>query len=116
MTSDQIFDAMAKDMPELRTGLFNMKGTLLSAFLDFHAENPHVYDVLAKLARRAKSVGYTPGIGCLFEVMRYMRGLETNGDPWKLNNNLRAYYARALMACEPDLRGFFSLRDLRSIE
>lgn len=89
--------------------------TLRDQFLEFHQQNPNVYTELVLLARRAKRAGYRPGIGGLFEVLRWRHGLATKGDPFKLNNNHRAHYARMIMAREADLAGFFELRELRSI-
>lgn len=77
----------------------------------FHAENPHVYRKLRELARIAKASGATQyGIAGLFERLRWLSQIETQGDPYRLNNSYRAFYARLLMAQEPDLRGFFVTR------
>ena len=85
-------------------------------FEEFHRANPHVYEQLRRRALRAKRKGFKPGIGCLFELLRWNHGMKfTVGDgEFKLNNNYRAYYARMLMECEPELEGFFELRGLRS--
>lgn len=40
--------------------------------------------------------------------------MRTHGDEFKLNNNFRSHYARALMQRERELAGFFELRRLRS--
>lgn len=88
--------------------------SIADAFAEFHQANPHVYELLRTRALRAKQAGFRPGIGCLFELLRYQMGLKTRGDDLKLNNNFRAHYARALMAREPELAGFFELRRLRS--
>ncbi len=83
-------------------------------FQQFHAKNPHVYEALRTRALRAKRKGFRPGIGCLFEVLRWSYGLTTEGDDFKLNNNYRAFYARMLMDQEPELEGFFELRRQRA--
>jgi hypothetical protein len=88
--------------------------TLAERFEQFHAANPHVYAALVRRARRAKARGYRPGIQCLFELLRWSHGMSTRGDEFLLNNNFAAYYARAIMAHEPDLEGFFEVRRLRS--
>ncbi|HEY5316508.1 MAG TPA: hypothetical protein VIJ20_00910 [Solirubrobacteraceae bacterium] len=46
----------------------------------------------------------------LFEVLRFETGLKTEGDPFKLNNDYRAPYARMMMEREPDLAGLFETR------
>jgi len=85
-------------------------------FLRFHGENPDVFDDLVMLARRAKHAGATKyGIAAVFEVLRWSRLMEKRaGEPFKLNNNYRALYARKVMATCPDLANFFEIRVLRS--
>ena len=86
------------------------------AFEDFHVRNPIVYRTLVTLARRAKAAGKEElGIACLWERMRWELFVETDtpgeGEPFKLNNNHRAFYARAIMRWEDDLDGFFRVRE-----
>jgi len=84
-------------------------------FLVFHATNPHVYDKFVELARLAKRRGYHRwSANGIFERLRWFYAFETVGDPFKLNNNFRAYYARLAMGREPDLQGFFAVRRTRS--
>lgn len=86
--------------------------TLQEAFDKFHADNPHVYQELVKLARRMKGAGRAKyGINSLSEVLRWHTNLETQGDEFKFNNNLRPFYARLIMEKEADLRGFFEIRE-----
>lgn len=89
--------------------------TIDERFQAFHAANPHVYDELVRLARRAKRAGATKiGIGMLFEVLRWRRTMATGGDDFKLNNVLRSRYARTIMECEHDLAGIFETRELHA--
>jgi hypothetical protein len=89
------------------------EATIREAFLRFHAENPHVYERLVRLARRARRSGAERiGIGMLFEVLRWQHTLATKGDVFLLNNNYRSYYARLIMQSEPDLEGVFETRKL----
>jgi hypothetical protein len=91
--------------------------TIEEAFLLFHERNPHVYAELVELARRAARRGVTRlGIGMLFEVLRWRHSLRTGGDPFKLNNNYRSYYARLIMLRERDLAGIFETRRLHAGE
>ena len=81
-------------------------------FLEFHQKNPHVYEILVKLARQWRTkhpMSSTLGIGCIFEVARWevVMATQTDGDTFKLNNNHRASYARLIMEQEPDLKGVF---------
>lgn len=80
-------------------------------FDEFHAANPHVYDELVWLARQGKAAGAKKlGIGQLFEVLRWQTLLRTNSTDFKLNNNLRSFYARMIMERESDLAGIFETR------
>lgn len=89
------------------------EATIREAFLRFHRENPHIYDEIVKLARRARGAGSQKiGIGMVFEVMRWRHTIGSSGDDFKLNNNYRSYYARMVMAREYDLRDIFELRGL----
>lgn len=85
-------------------------------FVHFHLANPEVYKELVVLARKAKKTGKEKcGIGMLFEVARWHFWLTTSTTrTFKMNNSLRSRYARLIMEQEADLRGFFSLRELRS--
>jgi len=78
----------------------------------FNYANPTVIVELTDMARRLKARGVEHyGIGALWEVLRYQR-LVTD-DPtsnFKLNDHYRAYYAREIMARNPDLEGFFATR------
>jgi hypothetical protein len=85
------------------------KNRLRERFDKFHAENPHVFEELRKLAFKYRSARADKqiGISLLFEVLRWHSMLETQSDDgFKLSDNFRAFYARALMR-EPGLAGMF---------
>jgi hypothetical protein len=89
--------------------------TIQERFESFHATNPHVYQNLKRLSLQLKRRGNRRGsIGMLFEILRHQYMMQTSGDDYKLNNNFRSRYARLLQAQEPELRGFFETRELRS--
>ena len=86
-------------------------------FEAFHAANPHVYDLLARMARRARAMGRKQiGIGMMFEVLRwnYLVRTEHAEGEFKLNNNFRSRYARLLTEREPDLADAFEMRELKA--
>lgn len=86
------------------------------AFQEFHTSNPHVYEVLVRLARDAKAKGKRcAGIKMLWEIMRWAFWLAVDDDDsgYRLNNNYPSRYARLIMDREPDLAGFFNLRELK---
>ena len=85
---------------------------LYQQFLQVHRENAHVYGELLALALQVRRRGFSHyGIGGLFEVLRWHRALSTSDTEFKLNNNHRAFYARLMMREEPELSGFFQLRE-----
>lgn len=90
--------------------------TIQERFQNFHNEHPEVYSSLVDLARDAKSKGYSHyGIRTLWEVLRY--SFEIARDPredFKLNDHYHSRYARLIDSSEPDLKGFFELRTLKS--
>ena len=89
---------------------------LAESFRRFHHDNPEVYETLLMLARRwaKRRPGQDCGIGMLYEVARWTLSLRTEGEPLKLNNNYRAFYARLLMENESDLNGIFHTRRQRA--
>ena len=88
--------------------------TIREQFEAFHAEHPEVYRELVALARLVKSRGRPHwGIKAAFEVARYTRIVERDdAEPFLLNNNYAPHYARLIMDREPDLAGFFAVREL----
>lgn len=89
--------------------------SIQAAFEEFHRINPHVYRHLVRAARRARFLGRRKiGIGMLFEVMRWNYFVQTEGDEFKLNNNFTSRYARLIEEENPDLKGIFETRCLKS--
>lgn len=89
--------------------------TLREQFAAFHAANPGVYEALRRLALDMQRKGVRQyGTKGLFEILRWQYALQTQGEPYKLNNNYTAHYARLLMEKEPALRSFFETRHRRS--
>ena len=81
------------------------------AFLRFHAEHPEVYIALLKLAKQVKARGETrTSIKMLWEVLRWQSQLGNKDGGYKLPNQMHAYYARLLMARNPDLAGLSATR------
>ena len=91
-----------------------MTGHVEEAFRRFHRENPHVYERLKRLAFKLKVRGVDRwGMKALYEILRYEEAVATNSPAalYRLNNNFTALYARMLMEREPDLEGFFEVRE-----
>ena len=89
-----------------------------TAFDRFHSDNPRVYQVLVRLAREwvNRFGSHKLGVATLYETARWEISIATKDADFKLNNNFRAYYARLLMAQEPDLAGLFDLRASKADE
>lgn len=101
------FEAAADLAPECVEG-----GTIAEQFASFHRLNPHVYMAITSIAREIKREGRShSSMKRVFETLRDKFACTTRGDRWKLNNNYTAHHARLVMEREPDLAGFFSLRE-----
>ena len=89
-----------------------------TAFDRFHSDNPRVYQVLVRLAREwvGRTGRHKLGIATLYERARWEIALATTDADFKLNNDWRSYYARLIMAQEPDLAGLFDLRASKADE
>lgn len=83
----------------------------LKAFLVFHRDNPHIYESFVHYMRFALGKGKKKlGIAQLTERVRWDLDMETESqDPFKINNNHRAYYARLIMHKE-GVPGLFEVR------
>jgi hypothetical protein len=84
-------------------------------FEKFHLENPHIYEMICKLAREWKKSGHEKAsIKMFFEVIRWKRGVSTKNKDYKINNNYHSRYSRLIIDQEPDLRELFEVRKLHS--
>lgn len=85
--------------------------TIQERFEAFHGSNPTVLALLRDKALTLKGRGFKRyGLKALFEALRYDMAVQTNGQPFKLDNGFTAHYARKLMEVEPRLKGFFETR------
>ena len=84
-------------------------------FWNFHGRNPHVYELMVRLAREWKDQtgGRKLGIKALFERARWECCVRTSESAPVLNNNHTAFYARLIMERESDLGGIFNTREQR---
>jgi len=91
-------------------------GTVKERFEQFHADNPHVYDVLVSISREGRRRGLEQwSIAGAFEVARYERRFSTTDESFKIRNDFKPHYARLIMEREPDLDGFFATRELTAL-
>lgn len=75
---------------------------LAEAFREFDRDNPQVYEELVRLCKAWRERrGGKIGAKMLWEVLRWNLTLRTaTNEPFKLNNNHTAFYARKLMVHE----------------
>jgi hypothetical protein len=91
------------------------EATIQERFESFHNANPHVYVALRNLALQMLGNGVREyGIKGLFEILRWQFALQTKGEPFRLSNDFTSRYARLLVKNNPELDGFFVMRELRS--
>ena len=84
---------------------------IAEGFRDFHKNNPQVLDRLENMTRNLINRGRPRiGMGMLFEVMRWEHYMKTEGEPFKLNNNYRAFYSRLIEQNHPEWAGVFTKR------
>lgn len=88
--------------------------SLQEQFQRFHESNPHVYEVLQRLAAKWLAKHPKVGIGMLWEVMRWQLGTESTAVTYRLNHNHRSRYARKLLADHPEWAGQIETRELRA--
>jgi len=101
-------------VPRLRKVPRGFKGPIQQRFERFHLLNPGIYDLIVNVARDLKERGFSRcGMKFIFERLRWLYALETQGEEFKLSNDFTAFYARLVMHREPELRGFFKLREQR---
>ena len=90
--------------------------TLAERFDAFHQANPHVAGALEHLAALWFEAGNAKcSAKALAEALRWQVGLQTRGEPWKLNNSYVAFYARLLVERRPEWAGRFEFREQKSV-
>jgi len=82
-------------------------------FQDFHAANPHIYELVKKYTLDVIGTGRKSfSMTSIFERIRWYTTIETSGEEFKINQNFIPYYSRMFMADHPQHDGFFSIRAL----
>ncbi len=85
-------------------------GKLHREYLEFRADNPKVFNDLKRMALELRRRGRDRyGMKALFEVLRYQRAIDTDTEPFKLNNNFTAFFARDILR-EPDCGSLLNCR------
>ena len=85
-------------------------------FREFHAANPHVYELVEKLVLEKIANGFEHyGMKAIFEIMRWEHSLKTSDPRFKLQCKMTAYYTRLFNKLNPDLAGFLTIRPIRKV-
>lgn len=81
------------------------------AFERFHRLNPHVYELIKKIAFEMKAMGKNNcSIWMIFGMLRWKYFFQTRGETLLLNNNHTSFYSRKLQRENPGLDGFLKIR------
>jgi hypothetical protein len=83
---------------------------MTTRFLRFNRDNPTVYGKLVRFTRQASAKRRPLSIALVYERLRWEEYVTTTGNPYRLSNSYRAYYARLIMHAEQGLDGVFQLR------
>lgn len=82
-----------------------------TAFEIFHRDNPQVYELFRRFTFQAIDAGRRDfGAKAVMERIRWSSMVETSGEPYKINNNYTAFYARIFMDSHPEHQGLFQTR------
>ena len=84
---------------------------LLKQVQKFHVEHPEVWTLFSKFTLDRIQAGFLHySVNGIFERIRWETA-EAKGEPFKLNNNFRPFYARKFMNAHPQHQGFFRTRE-----
>lgn len=84
---------------------------------EFDERNPDVWEWVVRFAFEAVAAGRARiGIASVWERIRWHVEVERRENPYALNNNFRAYYARKFQRTYPAHSSLFETRRLRSRE
>ena len=104
---DSIMEATAEFNE--RQDLYDRQLSFAVNFLRFNKNNPKVFHKIVELADRQRQIRNHYSIEIIMNVVRYHTDLDGKGDPFKVNNNYKAYYARMYMEYRK-CPGFFETR------
>lgn len=84
------------------------------AALEFHAKNPHVWEMFKRYSLEAARANRGKfGARLIWERMRWYMRFETTDKDYKLNDHHPPYYARWFMEQHPEYAGFFETRKVQ---
>lgn len=86
---------------------------LLKRFKIHHDTNPEIWMEFKRMAFQMISVRNKYSHVSMIEVIRWNRNLVSSGEPFKVNNDYKALYARLMIYHFPQFEGFFELRRMK---
>jgi hypothetical protein len=89
-----------------------------AAVIEFNRQHPLVWELFDRFTRSRIGIGFDHySVNAIFERIRWETDEAKTGEAeFKLNNNYRAFYARAWMRLNPKYDGFFRTRTQTSKE
>ena len=105
----QLFDLQPTVQPK-----YAREATIQERFETWIAANPGFWRAFVGLCLQMKQRGMRQwGAKAAVEVLRYAAYVQTVGDGFKIQNSFTSRLARKAMKEVPELKGFFSCRELR---
>ena len=90
--------------------------SIREGFMDFHIQNPRVFELFEQQCLSAISLGKTKiSSKHLINSLRWQMFLE-KVEPFKINDAYHAHYSRLFVAKHPEYSNLFEFRKLRSEE
>lgn len=81
------------------------------AFIDFHEDNPEVYELFDQFCRDYISKGKTKiSAAMIINRIRWEKEVMTSDDEFKISNNHQPYYARQCVKKNPQYKSFFNFK------
>ncbi len=91
------------------------QGELIAWFNVYHDDNPDQYEFFCKLASQMAEKRDHYGARSIIEVMRWYTSLDA-GEPYKIANDVPAFYARKWTMANQQHKGFFRMKWTKHID
>lgn len=91
--------------------LFDLPEKKLHKLLQYHYENPHLYQAFKKYTFEVIRKGYKYfGAQMIIEKIRWEEVITANNSEFKISNDIAALYSRLFMKEYPTYAGYFRIR------
>lgn len=102
---------------KMRSILPDADEALVLRFHEYHESHPNVFIEFWNLAERMKLAGRPKySAWSIVQQIRWNHDLQEQNEPFKINNDYIALYARFLIHVAPEFDGFFELRSMKSCD